>query len=89
MPVKEVSCIREVKQRLHQRHGLPPRFRQRLVLEGANLDDAANIDSPRELELVVLPLSSPSLIDTNELVAAAVDGSVEQVGCVARDRSVR
>ena len=31
MPVEEVSCVREAKRRLHHVHGLPPRFRQRLL----------------------------------------------------------
>ena len=30
VPVEEVGTVRELKQRLHQLHGLPPRFRQRL-----------------------------------------------------------
>ena len=31
IPVEKVSSVRGVKQRLHQLHGLPPRFRQRLL----------------------------------------------------------
>ena len=46
--------MREVKQRLHRLHGLPPRFRQRLILQGSTLDDAEVLASSLDLELVVL-----------------------------------
>ena len=40
IPLEEVGSVKEVKQRLHQLHGLPPRFRQKLLLQGACLGDA-------------------------------------------------
>ena len=80
IPLESVSNVREVKQRLHQHHGLPPRFRQRLILEGATLDDAEELDSPIDLDLVVQTFSSPSQAQADELVAAARDGSVQQAG---------
>ena len=89
MPLQEVSSIRDVKQRLHQLYGLPPRFRQRLILGGANLDDAASLDSPLDLELVVLSFSSPSDTEADDLPTAVRHGSVEQVGCLAHDRAIR
>ena len=55
LPVAEVSNVRNLKRRLHQLHGLPPRFRQRLLLQGANLDDDDIFDSPLDLDLVLQP----------------------------------
>ena len=80
IPVAEVSNVREVKQRLHSLHGLPPRFRQRLLFQGASLDDAANLDSPMDLDLVLQEFSDAAQAQADELVAAARDGAVEQVG---------
>ena len=51
MPLEEVSSVREVKRRLHQLHGLPPRFRQKLFLQGAALGDAEELDSPVDIYL--------------------------------------
>ena len=34
---------------LHQRHGLPTRFRQKLVHEGRNLDDDEKLDTAMDL----------------------------------------
>ena len=80
MPVGEVSCVREAKRRLHQLHGVPPRFRQRLILHGTNLDDAYELDSPLELDLILQPFSDTSETQVKELVAAARDGLVEKAG---------
>ena len=40
VPFAELSDVKSLKQRLHQHHGLPPRFRQRLLHKGNTLDDA-------------------------------------------------
>ena len=82
VPVQEVSCVREVKRRLHQLHGLPPRFRQRLILHGTNLDDAYELDSPLELELILQSFSGSgaSQKQADELVAAAGAGLVGKAG---------
>ena len=45
IPVAEADGVKALKQRLHQQHGLPPRFRQRLVHEGRFLPDALKLDS--------------------------------------------
>ena len=87
MPVEEVGSVREVKQRLHQLHGLPPRFRQRLIFQGTNLDDADKLDSPLDLILVVLSYSSPSQTEGKELTDATKNGSLEKAG-VQYDRSL-
>ena len=39
MPAKQASSVRGVKRRLQEVHGLPPRFRQRLIFGGASLAD--------------------------------------------------
>ena len=41
----ELSDVKSLKQRLHQQHGLPPRFRQRLLHLGNTLSDAVMLDS--------------------------------------------
>ena len=80
MPVEEVSSVRDVKRRLQGLHGLPPRFRQRLLLQGSNrkLDDADEVASPLDLQLVVLSFSSPSPTQVDQLMAASSWGSVRE-----------
>ena len=80
IPVEEVRSVKEVKQRLHKQHGLPPRFRQRLVLEGADLEDEDILDCPLDLVLVLQSFCSVSQTQVEELVAAAENGSVEEAG---------
>ena len=43
LALAELSDVKALKQRLHQQHGLPPRFRQRLLHEGNTLDDAVKL----------------------------------------------
>ena len=50
VPLEELSDVRCLKQRLTHLHGFPPRFRQRLLLHGANLEDAAELDCPMSLD---------------------------------------
>ena len=57
MPVEQLSSVRALKQELNRSHGVPPRFQQRLLLDGNRLDDCAQLASPMELELVLLPYS--------------------------------
>ena len=40
LPLTELKGL---KQRLHQQHGLPPRFRQRLLYEGNALDECGHL----------------------------------------------
>ena len=48
--------MKALKQELHQQHGFPLRFRQRLFPCGSlsTLDDTAKLDSETDLELVLL-----------------------------------
>ncbi|CAE7882527.1 unnamed protein product [Symbiodinium microadriaticum] len=80
MPVVDLSDVKTLKQQLNWLHGLPSRFRQRLFLCGNPLDDSASLDSPVELELVLLPLSAEAHVD--KLLTASVNGSVCQVEAV-------
>ncbi|CAE7471533.1 unnamed protein product [Symbiodinium sp. CCMP2456] len=52
LPLTELSDVKDLKQHLNQQHGLPPRFRQRLLHEGAALDDAVKLDTAFHLKLV-------------------------------------
>ena len=79
VPLQDGLCdVKGLKRLLHQQHGLPPRFSQRLLFRGQILDDATKLDFPMELELVLLSYcASPR---TEELLSAASRGSVAEVG---------
>ena len=75
-----VPDVRALQRRLHQEHGLPPSFRQRLLLHGKCLEDTATLHAAMELELVVLAfISNPSLDEMQEFTAAAGDGDFDKV----------
>ena len=80
LPLAELSDVKVLKQRLHQQHGLPPRFRQRLLHEGNPLDDGVKLDTAMDLQAVILPLSETSELQQKELCQAASDGNVAQAG---------
>ena len=48
LPLAELSDVKALKQRLHKQHGLPPRFRQRLLHAGNALEDAVILTSVME-----------------------------------------
>ena len=80
-----IRDVRALKQHLNQRHGLPPRFRQRLLFQGQCLEDTAILHSGMDLELAVLAfLPTPSPDEVQELLAAAGSGHVDKVRAVAR-----
>ncbi|OLQ04700.1 Cleavage and polyadenylation specificity factor 73 [Symbiodinium microadriaticum] len=77
----ELSDVRSLKRQLSQLKGLPPRFRQRLFgcgSRGSPLDDDMKLDSPTDLELVLLTYSVASPAEADELVTAARDGSITE-----------
>ena len=78
IPVGEVIDVRAMKQRLNALHGLPNRFRQRLICQGSPLDDSATLSSPADLELVLLPHSDATETQVDELVTAAANGSTTE-----------
>ena len=79
IPVVELSDVMALKQQLHRQHGLPTRFRQRLFHGGCPLEDAAKLDSPQVLDLVLLPYVEAAQSRADELVTAAQDGFVAEV----------
>eukprot|EP00439_Symbiodinium_sp_Y106_P013121 s2957_g1.t3 len=85
IPVEELCDVRSLKRQLNQLKGFPPRFRQRLFgcgSRGSPLDDDTKLDSPMDLELVLLTYSVASPADADELVNAARDGSVAEVDAI-------
>ena len=79
IPVEEIHDVRGLKQRLNQLHGLPPRFRQRLLLHGEMLEDTAKLDSPMDLDLVVLAFADVSQSEVDNLSFHAEEGIVAEV----------
>ena len=80
MHVGEVSDVKGLKQRLTQVYGLPPPFRQRVLLNGESLKDAVRLDSPMNLDLALLTYADVSQDQIDDLAAAARQGSVSKVG---------
>ena len=80
IPVEEIQDVKGLKQRLTQLHGLPPRFRQRVLFNGENLKDEMTLDYPLDLELVLLTFADVSQSQMLDLEAAATQGSISQVG---------
>ena len=78
VPLGEVVNVLALKQRLNMLHGLPNRFRQRLLFRGSPLDDAATLSSPADLELVLLTHSDAAETQVEELVTAAANGSATE-----------
>ena len=75
-----VPDVRALKQHLHRQQDLPPRFRQRLLLDGQCLEDTAALQPTMELELVVLSfIRDASPDELQQLTAAAVAGHSDKV----------
>ncbi|CAE7614504.1 unnamed protein product [Symbiodinium sp. CCMP2592] len=94
IPLAEVDNVRSLKLRLHQQHGLPTRFRQKLVHEGRTLDDDEKLDTAMDLTVLVLafieaPVRPPriglngdpivNMYPKEILTDASVNGDVEEV----------
>ena len=82
VPGEELRNVKALKQRLHQRHGMPPRFRQRLLLNGteATLDDHAKLHASMVLQILRLPFRSASYADVVELNFAAARRDPAEAG---------
>ena len=80
IPVEELSDVQALKQQLHRLHGLPTRFRQRLFFCGNLLDESAHLDSPMELDVVLLSYCVASQTPAEELTTACAKGSITEVG---------
>eukprot|EP00439_Symbiodinium_sp_Y106_P033859 s399_g4.t1 len=81
IPAEELSTVRALKQRLQAHCGLP-RFRQRLLHGGRNLDDSVALDSPLDLQLVLLSLIDASDFQQGELEDVISEGSAAQVEAI-------
>ena len=79
IPVGELSDVKELKLHLHQLHGLPTRFRQRLLRGGNPMDDSVALDSPMDLDLVLLTYSAASPRQADKLVQYADCGLAAEV----------
>ena len=84
IPVEEVQDVKGLKQRLNQLHGLPTRFRQRILFRGETLKDTVMLNSPMNLDLVLLTFADVSQQQVEDLADAAEQGSVSEVGNVER-----
>ncbi|CAE7942703.1 unnamed protein product [Symbiodinium sp. KB8] len=79
LPLTELSDVKALKRRLHQHHGLPPRFRQRLFNNGEILDDDFQLDSAMDLQVLIVSFCDASQDQRRELCAAAMDGRLAEV----------
>ncbi|CAE7632510.1 ANK3 [Symbiodinium sp. CCMP2456] len=79
LPVEEINDVRGLKQKLIELHGMPPRFRQRILLNGESLEDTVKLDRPMDLELVLLTFADVSEEAVEDLNDAAREGSVAKV----------
>ncbi|CAE7228827.1 unnamed protein product [Symbiodinium necroappetens] len=70
---EEVGDVKALKRRLHQHHGLPPRFRQKLLHEGSVLEDAAMLDSMMEVQVAAETSSEASGKKQRQLPAPAAE----------------
>mmetsp|Transcript_8221 Transcript_8221/g.19668 ORF Transcript_8221/g.19668 Transcript_8221/m.19668 type:complete len:237 (-) Transcript_8221:16-726(-) len=77
LPLSEQSDVKALKKRLQEQHGLPPRFRQRLLHEGSVVDDVASFDSLRDLQVLILPFAETSERHRKMLMDAACNGWAE------------
>ena len=77
--LQDLNDIRGLKQLLNQRHGIPLRFRQRLLFREEILEDTAMLHAPMDLHLVLLPLADITQDQANKVVAAARNGTIVKV----------
>ena len=82
IPVEELSDVRSLKQQLQMTHGLPSRFRLKLLHASLELDDDLELDSPIDVNLVVLPLVAFDPEKADELVQAVSEGKADHVELV-------
>ena len=81
-PVEELEDVKTLKRLLHDLHQFPPRFRQRILIEGRNLDDSAKLDSSVDASVVLQALHKPSQSEADNLAAAAESGSLSKVEAI-------
>ena len=79
-----VPNVRALKQHLNQWYGLPPCFRQRLLLHGQCLQDTATLQPGMELELVMLAFIPNGSSGEVEFTAAAGTGDFDKARALTR-----
>ena len=79
LPVGEATDVRALKRQLHMLHGIPNRFRQKLLYCGNCLDDDAKLDMPMDLQLVLLTYNTAAEIQMEGMCRAAAEGAVVQM----------
>ena len=75
IPVDEIYDVGGLKRHLYQVRGFPLGFRQRFLLHGERLEDAFKLDTPMDLDVVLLPFAEVSQRQVHDLVEAAGHGS--------------
>ncbi|CAE7533507.1 ASB3 [Symbiodinium sp. CCMP2592] len=76
IPVEELTNAGELKRRLQSVCGWPKSF-QRLLHEGAPLEDDAQLDEPMDVQLVMLPLETGFGSSQDQLNSALADAAAE------------
>ena len=79
IPLSEIHDVRGLKRHLNQLRGFPLGFRQRLLLNGGALEDAVKLESPMDLDLVLMQFVDASEEQVIDLLRAAADGSLAEV----------
>ena len=79
VPVEEIHDVRALNRHLHQLRGFPLGSRQRFLLHGERLEDAFKLDSPMDLDVVLLQFVEVPQEQVHDLVQAANDGSMAKV----------
>ena len=73
LPGGEVHEVRSLKQRLQKLCGVS-RFRQRLLHDGVQLGDGIVLQSPMDIQLVVLPFAQTSYLQAYRLLEECASG---------------
>ena len=90
IPLNEIHDVRGLKRHLNQLRGFPLGFRQRLLLNGGALEDAVKLESPMDLDLVLMQFVDASEEQVSDLLRAAADGAeVESTLQLPQDPNLR
>ncbi|OLQ11111.1 Ankyrin repeat domain-containing protein 50 [Symbiodinium microadriaticum] len=79
LPLTELSDVKALKQRLHQQHGMPPRFRQRLLHDGSTLGDDVKLETAMDLQILIVDFDKAAEVLRLDLYDAAGLGNLTQV----------
>ena len=75
----EIDDVKGLKRHLSHLRGFPPKFRQRIFLDGKVLEDVAKLDCSMDLDLVLLNFAEVSQEQVYDFVAAAYHGRRAEV----------